>query len=131
MAKLTVHDINLQGMRVLTRVDYNVPMAQQGGTMAINDDTRIRATLPTLQAMIKKGAKIILAAHLGRPKGVREPSMSLRPVADKLAELIDQPVAFCEQCVGGSVAQAVNKLEDGGLLLLENVRYHPEEVDND
>ena len=99
--------------------------------MAINDDTRIRATLPTLQAMIKQGAKIILAAHLGRPKGVREPSMSLRPVADKLAELIDQPVAFCEQCVGDSVAQAVDKLKDSGLLLLENVRYHPEEVDND
>ena len=131
MAKLTVHDMDLQGKRVLTRVDYNVPMDEQDGTMVINDDTRIRATLPTLKAMIKKSAKIILAAHLGRPKGVREPSMSLYPVADKLAELIDQPVAFCEQCVGDSVAQAVDKLKDSGLLLLENVRYHPEEVDND
>ena len=82
MAKLTVHDIDLQGKCVLTRVDYNVPMAERDGAMVINDDTRIRATLPTLKAMINKGAKIILAAHLGRPKGVREPSMSLRPVAD-------------------------------------------------
>jgi phosphoglycerate kinase len=131
MAKLTVHDMDLQGKRVLTRVDYNVPMSEQDGTMVINDDTRIRATLPTLKAMINKGAKIILAAHLGRPKGVREPSMSLRPVADKLAELIDQPVKFCEQCVGDAVAEAVDKLEDGGLLLLENVRYHTEEVAND
>jgi phosphoglycerate kinase len=131
MAKLTIHDIDLQGKRVLTRVDYNVPMDEQDGTMAINDDTRIRATLPTLKAMIKKGAKIILAAHLGRPKGVRKPSMSLRPVAEKLAELIDQPVTFCEQCVGNSVAEAVDELKDGGLLLLENVRYHTEEVAND
>jgi len=131
MAKLTVHDMDLQGKRVLTRVDYNVPMDEQDGTMVINDDTRIRATLPTLKAMIKKSAKIILAAHLGRPKGVRKPSMSLRPVADKLAELIGQPVAFCEHCVGSSVAEAVDKLEDGGLLLLENVRYHTEEVAND
>jgi phosphoglycerate kinase len=130
MAKLTVHDIDLQGKCVLTRVDYNVPMSELDGTMVINDDTRIRATLPTLKAMIKKSAKIILAAHLGRPKGVREPSMSLRPVADKLAELIGQPVAFCEHCVGSSVAEAVDELEDGGLLLLENVRYHTEEVAN-
>ncbi|SVD38416.1 uncharacterized protein METZ01_LOCUS391270, partial [marine metagenome] len=129
MAKLTVHDIDLQGKCVLTRVDYNVPMAERNGTMVINDDTRIRATLPTLKAMINKGAKIILVAHLGRPKGVREPSMSLRPVADKLAKLIGQPVAFCEQCVGDAVAEAVNGLEDSGLLLLENVRYHTEEVD--
>ena len=131
MAKLTVHDMDLQGKRALTRVDYNVPMSEQNGTMVINDDTRIRATLPTLNAMIKMNAKIILAAHLGRPKGVREPSMSLRPVADKLAELIGQPVTFCEHCVGSSVAEAVDELEDGGLLLLENVRYHTEEVDND
>jgi len=131
MAKLTVHDIDLQGKCVLTRVDYNVPMAQRDGTMVINDDTRIRATLPTLKAMTNKGAKIILVAHLGRPKGMREPSMSLRPVAGKLAKLIGQPVAFCEQCVGDPVAEAVNDLEDGGLLLLENVRYHTEEVDND
>ena len=131
MAKLTVNDIDLQGKRVLTRVDYNVPMAEQDGAMVINDDTRIRATLPTLKLMIENGAKVILTAHLGRPKGERVPSMSLRPVADKLAELIGQPVAFCEQCVGQVAEDAVAKLEDGELLLLENVRYHAEEEAND
>ena len=85
---------------MLTRVDYNVPMAEQDGAMVINDDTRIRATLPTLKLMIENGAKVILTAHLGRPKGERVPSMSLRPVADKLAGLTGKPVAFCDQCVG-------------------------------
>ena len=131
MAKLTVNDIDLQGKRVLTRVDYNVPMAEHDGSMVINDDTRIRATLPTLKLMVERGAKTILTAHLGRPKGERVPSMSLRPVADKLAELIGQPVAFCEQCVGQVAEDAVAKLEDGELLLLENVRYHAEEEAND
>ncbi|MBL4641829.1 MAG: phosphoglycerate kinase, partial [Verrucomicrobiales bacterium] len=131
MAKLTVNDIDLQGKRVLTRVDYNVPMAEHDGSMVINDDTRIRATLPTLKLMVERGAKTILTAHLGRPKGERVPSMSLRPVADKLAELIGQPVAFCEQCVGQAAEDAVAKLEDGELLLLENVRYHAEEEAND
>ncbi len=131
MAKLTINDIELRGKRVLTRVDYNVPMAEQDGAMVINDDTRIRATLPTLKLMIENGAKITLAAHLGRPKGERVPSMSLHPVADKLAGLIGQPVAFCDQCVGQAAEDAAAKLEDGGLLLLENVRYHAEEETND
>ena len=131
MAKLTVNDIDLQGKRVLTRVDYNVPIAELDGAMVINDDTRIRATLPTLKLMIERGAKVILTAHLGRPKGERVPSMSLRPVADKLAELIGQPVAFCDQCVGQAAEEAIDELEDGGLLLLENVRYHAEEEAND
>ncbi|MEE2714699.1 MAG: phosphoglycerate kinase, partial [Verrucomicrobiota bacterium] len=103
MAKLTVNELDLQGERVLTRVDYNVPMAESDGVMVINDDTRIRATLPTLKTMIEKGAKVILCAHLGRPKGERVDSMSLRPVAQKLSELINQPVAFCDQCVGDKV----------------------------
>ena len=131
MAKLTVNDIDLQGKRVLTRVDYNVPMTEQDGAMVINDDTRIRATLPTLKLMIENGAKVILTAHLGRPKGERVPSMSLRPVADKLAGLTGKPVAFCDQCVGQAAEDAAAKLEDGGLLLLENVRYHAEEEAND
>ena len=131
MAKLTVNELDLQGKRVLTRVDYNVPMAESDGAMVINDDTRIRATLPTLKAMIEKGAKIILCAHLGRPKGERVDSMSLRPVAEKLSELINQPVAFCDQCVGDKVTDAVFQLEDGNILLLENVRYHAEEEAND
>ena len=123
MAKLTVNDLNVQGKRVFTRVDYNVPM-EEDGAMVINDDTRIRATLPTLKAMIDKGAKVILTAHLGQGRAcaVHEP----RPVADKLAELIGQPVAFCDQCVGEAVTEAVDQLQEGGLLLLENVRYHAE-----
>ena len=131
MAKLTVNELDLQGKRVLTRVDYNVPMAESDGAMVINDDTRIQATLVTLKAMIEKGAKIILCAHLGRPKGERVESMSLRPVAEKLSELINQPVAFCDQCVGDKVTDAVFQLEDGNILLLENVRYHAEEEAND
>ncbi len=131
MAKLTVNELDLQGKRVLTRVDYNVPMAESDGAMVINDDTRIRATLPTLKTMIEKGAKIILCAHLGRPKGERVESMSLRPVAEKLSELINQPVAFCDQCVGDKVTDAVSQLKEGNILLLENVRYHSEEEAND
>ena len=131
MAKLTVRDLELRGKRVFTRVDFNVPMAEQDGLMAINDDTRICATLPTIRVMIEKGAKVILATHLGRPKGKRVESMSLRPVAEKLAELIGQTVAFCDECVGDSAEKAINQLEDGNLLLLENVRYHAEEEAND
>ena len=131
MAKLTVNDLDLQGKRVFTRVDYNVPMEKSAGTMIINDDTRIRATLPTLKALVEKGARIILAAHLGRPKGERVASMSLRPVADKLAELLGQPVAFADDCVGETAEIAINKLQDGELLLLENVRYHACEEAND
>ena len=131
MPKLTVNDLNLQGKRVFTRVDYNVPMEESGSTMVINDDTRIRATLPTLKALIEKGARTVLAAHLGRPKGERVASMSLRPVADKLAELTGQPVAFADDCVGEAAEAAINNLQDGEMLLLENVRYHSCEEAND
>ena len=85
MAKLTVKDISFQGLRTFVRVDYNVPMEEKDGQMVINDQTRIQETLPTLRLLIEKGAKIVLAAHLGRPKGQREPSMSLKPVAAKLS----------------------------------------------
>ena len=131
MAKLSVNDLNLQGQRVFTRVDYNVPMEESGGAMVINDDTRIRATQPTLEALRAQGARIVLAAHLGRPKGERVTSMSLRPVADKLAELTGHPVAFADDCVGDAAAAAINNLQDGELLLLENVRYHGGEEAND
>ena len=131
MAKLSVNDLNLQGQRVFTRVDYNVPMEESGGAMVINDDTRIRATQPTLEALRAQGARIVLAAHLGRPKGERVASMSLRPVADKLAELTGHPVAFADDCVGDAAAAAINNLQDGELLLLENVRYHGGEEAND
>ena len=131
MAKLTVNDLDVRGQRVLVRVDYNVPMEETDGQMVINDATRIKETLPTLDLLIKKGAKIILAAHLGRPKGQREPSMSLRPVAAKLADMIHRPVAFVDDCIGDKVEKTVGALKEGDILLLENVRYYNEEEAND
>lgn len=131
MAKLTVNDLNVRGQRVFVRVDYNVPMEEKDGQMVINDDTRIKETLPTLELLTKQGARIILAAHLGRPKGQREASMSLRPVAAKLADLIGRPVAFVDDCIGEKVEKTVGALKDGDVLLLENVRYYNEEEAND
>jgi len=131
MAKLTINDLELQGKRLLIRVDYNVPIEEQGEKMVINDDTRIQATLPTLKTAIDKGAKIILIAHLGRPKGNRVPSLSMRPIAEKLTAIIGKNVSFCDQCIGEAASEAVSKLNNGDLLLLENVRYHAEEEAND
>ena len=131
MAKLTVNDLDVAQKRVFVRVDYNVPMEERDGKMLINDSTRIKETLPTLRLLISKGAKIILAAHLGRPKGKHEPSMSLRPVAELLSQMLSLPLAFVDDCIGEKVAQAVAALKPGGLLLLENVRYYDEEEAND
>jgi phosphoglycerate kinase len=131
MAKLTIRDLNARGKRVFLRVDYNVPLEERDGKMVITDDTRIQATLPTLKMLIEQGAKLILAAHLGRPKGQRETTMSLRPIAARLAELIGRPVAFVEDCVGETVEKEVGALKDGDVLLLENVRYYNEEEKND
>jgi phosphoglycerate kinase len=130
MSKLTINNLCLRGKRVFTRVDYNVPMEESDGPMEISDDTRIRATLPTLEVLRAQGARIVLAAHFGRPKGERIAALSLRPVADKLAELTGQPVAFADDCVGAA-ATAANNLQDGEMLLLENVRYHAGEEAND
>ena len=96
MAKLTVKDLTVRGKRVLVRVDFNVPMEEKDGAMVINDATRIKETLPTLELLVGAGAKVILAAHLGRPKGQREATLSLRPVAAKLADMICRPVAFVD-----------------------------------
>lgn len=131
MAKLTVRDLSVAGQRVLVRVDYNVPMEEKEGRMVINDVTRIRETLPTLNLLIEKGARIILAAHLGRPDGKRESSLSLKPVAEKLSELLGRPVQFVDECVGEKALAAANSLKDGDVLLLENVRFHAQEEDND
>ncbi|MFN7137722.1 MAG: phosphoglycerate kinase, partial [Limisphaerales bacterium] len=111
--------------------DYNVPMEEKDGQMVINDTTRIKETLPTLDLLTKKGAKLILAAHLGRPKGKREPSMSLKPVAEKLSEMIGRPVQFVDDCIGEKVEKAANALQNGDILLLENVRYYDQEEAND
>ncbi len=113
------------------RVDYNVPMEEKDGRMVINEATRIKETLPTLKLLTEKGARLILAAHLGRPEGKREPSMSLRPVAEKLGELLGTPVRFVDECVGEKAEAAANGLKDGEILLLENVRFHTEEEEND
>ncbi len=131
MPKLTVKDLNVRGKRVLMRVDYNVPMEERDGQMVINDATRIEETLPTLRLLIKQGAKTILMAHLGRPKGQREPSMSLRPVAAKLADLLGQPVAFVDDCIGEKAEKTAEVLQPGDVMLLENVRFHQEEEAND
>jgi phosphoglycerate kinase len=130
MAKLTVRDLDLRGKRVFVRVDYNVPMEEKDGQMVINDTTRINETLPTLKLLIEKGAKIILAAHLGRPKGKKETTMSLRPVAQKLADMVGRHVAFVDDCIGEKVEQTAGALKEGDILLLENVRYYSEEEAN-
>ncbi len=131
MGKLTVKDLNVRGKRVLVRVDYNVPMEEKDGKMVINDSTRIKETLPTLELLVNQGAKIILMAHLGRPKGQREPSMSLRPVAEKLADMMGCNVAFVDDCIGEKVENTVSLLEARGYFALENVRYYNEEEAND
>ena len=131
MPKLTVNDLDVRGKRVFVRVDFNVPMEEKDGQMIINDDTRIKETLPTLELLISKGARLILAAHLGRPKGQREPSMSLRPVAAKLADMVHRPVAFVDDCIGEKVEKTAAALHDGDILLLENTRYYNEEEAND
>ena len=131
MAKLTVRDLNVHGKRVFLRVDYNVPLEEKDGRMVITDETRIRETLPTLRLLIHQGGRLILAAHLGRPKGQREPTMSLEPVSVRLGELLGRPVAFVDDCIGEKVEKAVAALKDGEVLLLENVRYYDEEEKND
>jgi len=128
MNKMTVRDIELSGVRVLLRVDFNVPLAGD----AITDDTRIRAALPTLEYMLSCNPRaIILMSHLGRPKGEIVPDMSLAPVAPALAQLLGRPVAFADNCIGSAVDDALRDLQDGGLLLLENTRFHAGESEND
>src|SRR5579872_3443648 len=113
MSKLTVKDLNVRAKRVLVRVDYNVPMEEKDGKMVINDTTRIEETLPTLELLTSQGAKVILMAHLGRPKGQRDPSLSLRPVAEKLADMLGRPVAFVDDCIGEKVENTVGLLKEG------------------
>ena len=131
MAKLTVKDLNVTGKRVFVRVDFNVPLEEKDGQMVITDETRIKETLPTLRLLIERGARTILTAHLGRPKGQREATMSLRPVAARLADLLGRPVAFVDDCIGEKVEKTAGALQNGDVLLLENVRYYDEEEKND
>ncbi|WP_018305396.1 phosphoglycerate kinase [Desulfitobacterium hafniense] len=128
MNKKGLKDITVRGKRVFVRVDFNVPMDDHGN---ITNDTRIRAALPTIDYLIDEGAKIILASHLGRPKGKPDPNYSLAPVAKRLGELLKRPVAMATDCIGPEVEKAAAQLQEGEVLLLENVRYHAEEEKNE
>src|SRR5438046_1300421 len=127
MSKLTIKDLDLKGKRVFIRVDFNVPLKDA----VVTDDTRIRETLPTLRLAIEKGARLVLASHLGRPKGGPDAKYSLKPAAKKLEELLGKPVAFALDCVGPGAEGQSKALRDGEVLVLENVRFHPEEEKND
>lgn len=119
---------HLAGKRALVRVDFNVPLDEDG---AITDDTRIRAAVPTIEHLVRQQATVVLMSHLGRPKGERVERLSLRPVADRLSELLERPVGFVGECVGEEVEEAVRSAEPGDVLLLENTRFHAEDTKND
>ncbi len=131
MPKLSIRDLDVSNRRVLLRVDFNVPTEEKDGRVRITDDTRIRETLPTIQYLVGRRAKVVLMAHFGRPKGQPVPKYSLEPVAERLAELLEIPVQFSPECVGGGVERRVEALEPGDVLLLENMRFHAEEEGND
>ncbi len=128
ISKRTLDALPVQGKRILARVDYNVPLNEQG---VITDDTRIRETLPTLHYLLEKGAAVILCAHLGRPKGQPNPKYSLQPIAKRLESLLKRPVQMAPDCVGEEVQKMATAMKPGDVLLLENLRFHPEEEAND
>ncbi|MBZ0157434.1 MAG: phosphoglycerate kinase [Alphaproteobacteria bacterium] len=128
LGKLTIEDLPIKGKRVFIRADFNVPLDDN---LVITDDSRIRSTLPTINYAIDEGAKVVLASHLGRPKGKVEPRFSLSPIVKRLQRLLSKEVTFAPDCVGSQVESIVAKMKDGDVLLLENLRFHPEEEKND
>jgi phosphoglycerate kinase len=128
LGKLTIEDLPIKGKRVFIRADFNVPLDDN---LAITDDRRIRSTLPTINYAIDEGAKVILASHLGRPKGKVEPRFSLAPVAKRLQRLLNKEVIFASDCIGPQVEGMVSRMKDGDVLLLENLRFHPGEEKSD
>lgn len=124
----TVRDVDVQDKRVLMRADYNVPLNEDG---TIADDFRIVASLPTINYLTERGAKVMLIAHLGRPKGQVNEEYSLAPVAQRLSELLNKPVTFVSDCIGEAVSNAADNMQSGQVILLENLRFHPEEEKND
>jgi phosphoglycerate kinase len=128
MKKLSIRDCDVKGKRVLARVDFNVPLDSD---QSITDDTRIAESLPTIRDVVDRGGRLVLMSHLGRPRGQREPGLSLEPVAHRLAELVKNPLRFSEDCVGDDVKTKVDGLKDGEILLLENLRFHAGEEEND
>jgi len=128
LAKQTIRDVDVAGKRVLVRVDFNVPLDKNG---KVADDTRITAALPTIKYLIEQKAKVILVSHLGRPKGQEEGKYRMDPVADRLSELLDREVAKADDSVGDDAREAVEQMQEGDVVLLENVRFHPEEEKND
>ncbi|MXX37156.1 MAG: phosphoglycerate kinase, partial [Gemmatimonadetes bacterium] len=129
MAKRTIRDLDVAGKRILVRVDFNVPLDDEDGRIV--DDTRIRAALPTIEHLLAQGASVILMSHLGRPRGQRIPTLSLAPVAERLSQLLGRAVGMAPDCVGAEVAAQAAALQPGQVLLLENVRFHPEEEQNE
>ena len=127
IAKKTIRDVDIRGKRLVIRTDFNVPLDSQG---RITDDTRIRETLPTLQYALKRQAKLVLVSHLGRPDGKRNPTYSLKPVAGRLSGLLKVPVEFLDDCIGPSIERRVEEMKPGEVVLLENVRFYPEEEQN-
>jgi len=128
MNKRSIRDLNVEGKRVLVRVDFNVPLDEAG---RITDDTRIRAALPTINYLIERGAKVILVSHLGRPKGKVVEKLRLNPVAQRLSELLGRKVVKTDDCIGEEAEKAVSLMKNGDVILLENVRFHPGETEND
>ncbi|MGH8093879.1 MAG: phosphoglycerate kinase [Chthoniobacterales bacterium] len=131
MSKLTLRDLEVRGRRVLLRVDFNVPIEEKNGEIVITDDTRMRESLPTINYLREQGAKTILMAHFGRPKGKPVEKYSLRPVGVALHNLIDHPVAFSHDCIGADAEKIVAEMKDGDVTLLENLRFHAGEEAND